>query len=223
MVDLFSIILVPLLSILLGGIWLIFFLFEDRKRPEPPLMIAKTFVLGFFAVFVAAGLQGPLNQVLIKMDIAQHSFLPLTVFSLIEEVVKFMVVFIFIRKSGFLDEPIDYMIYMITAGLGFATLENFLHLASLENYYEIIELASLRFVGATLMHALSSGLLGYFWAKKKILLGIFAATLLHLAFNKFILMYGPFLIPIILLIIAAVLLFNLFDKIKYVYKTKYKK
>src|SRR3989344_4541791 len=76
--------------------------------------------------------------------------------------------------SKYFDEPIDAMIYMLTASLGFAAAENifvvldaiFNNGAAAEGIFGIIVF---RFVGATLLHALSSSIVGYFWAKGIIL------------------------------------------------------
>jgi len=93
------------------------------------------------------------------------------------------------------DEPVDTMLYMIIAALGFAALENILVLFlgnELLLIKEAIIITSFRFIGATLLHALSSGTLGYFLAlsffepKKRIRLifkGIIIAVFLHGLFN----------------------------------------
>jgi RsiW-degrading membrane proteinase PrsW (M82 family) len=64
-------------------------------------------------------------------------------------------------------------------------------------FSDITSIIVLRFVGATLLHALSSGLLGYYWAKGKmkskpkqfIFIGLLVATLIHFGFNYLILIF----------------------------------
>ncbi|PIU98790.1 hypothetical protein COS60_01185, partial [Candidatus Wolfebacteria bacterium CG03_land_8_20_14_0_80_39_317] len=125
--------------------------------------------------------------------------------------------------SPFFDEPIDAMIYMITAALGFAMVENIAIMFNIKILSEAFSIITLRFVGATLLHALSSGLVGYYWAKgiisnrTKLLVfkGIVFATLLHMVFNYLILSFKETLIyPTIFLIIVALLIFWDFEKIK---------
>jgi RsiW-degrading membrane proteinase PrsW (M82 family) len=85
----------------------------------------------------------------------------------------------------------------------------------------------LRFVGATLLHALASGLLGYFLAlswffrhhrKKLVIVGLGMATLFHFAFNMFLAETGQQIrglaMATTLLCVMAFLISILFDKIK---------
>ena len=49
--------------------------------------------------------------------------------ALVEEVVKFMAIRFMILNDPEFDEPVDAMIYMITASLGFAAIENILFIS----------------------------------------------------------------------------------------------
>src|SRR3989344_3262029 len=86
---------------------------------------------------------------------------------------------------------------------------------------------ALRFTGATLLHALSSGLMGYFLAmswffqdhkKKLIVVGLIMATIFHFTFNTFLSAFEDRVTSLIystsLLLIMAFLVSILFDKIK---------
>ncbi|MBI3274099.1 MAG: PrsW family intramembrane metalloprotease, partial [Candidatus Colwellbacteria bacterium] len=144
----------------------------------------------------------------------------------------FFAIYLVIIRSPEFDEPVDGMIYMISAALGFAAIENVLTMFNLvpDGIDVAFKTLALRFVGATLLHALASGLIGYFLAmawffrehkKKLIMFGIVLATLFHMAFNMLIssaqtsadptvgLVYTTFL-----LITLAFLVSILFDKIK---------
>lgn len=112
----------------------------------------------------------------------------------VEEVIKFLVVYFAVLRDPEFDEPTDAMIYMISAGLGFAAIENILVLfqAIPNGANTAVQIWLLRFVGATLLHAVASATVGYFLAlawfyshhrKKLIMSGIGIATLLHLVFN----------------------------------------
>jgi RsiW-degrading membrane proteinase PrsW (M82 family) len=209
------------IGIVLSGFWLLFFLFEDRKDPEPTFLITRIFFLGMLAAGLAAYLEQTLaSQVFPLLSVGRYSISSLLANGFLEELMKFLVVLFFIRYSKFLDEPIDLMIYMITAALGFAAVENLLFFHSVQSIEELIGLASLRFVGATLMHALASGLLGYFWAKRRLLFGFITVTLLHALFNYLILKVGPTIFPTILLVIMAIVMFADFDKLKDYYERR---
>jgi RsiW-degrading membrane proteinase PrsW (M82 family) len=209
------------IGIIISGFWLIFFLFEDRKDPEPPFLITKIFLLGMLAAGFAVCIEYLLSLRFFGLvGIANYSFPALLSNSFVEEIMKFLVVLLFIRKSRFLDEPIDLMIYMITAALGFAAVENLFFFNSVRSIEELIGLASLRFVGATLMHALASGILGYLWAKRRLIFGLISVSLLHAVFNYLILKLGPTIFPTILLVVMAIAMFADFDKLKEYYERR---
>ena len=132
-------------------------------------------------------------------------------------------------RSPEFDEPIDAMIYMITAGLGFAAMENILVMFRVfpDGAQATMATWGLRFTGATLLHALSSGLMGYFLAmswffqdhkKKLILIGFIMATIFHFTFNTFLSAFDNRLTGLVystsLLMVMAFLVSVLFDKIK---------
>ena len=140
---------------------------------------------------------------------------------------KYLVVRQTVLKNSELDEPVDLMLYMIIAGLGFAALENILLLVPTLGFGKVAALSFFRFIGATFLHALASGTLGYFLAlsiyqtKKRtrlIVLGIAIATLLHGLYNFAIIKTTDnqdfIYIPIILLTALAFLVTSGFKKLK---------
>ncbi|MEK7162978.1 MAG: PrsW family intramembrane metalloprotease [Patescibacteria group bacterium] len=211
--------------------WLIFFIKED-SHPEPKKIIAKVFIAGALMAIFAAVFQFLLRDVFNSFQIKELGFFSFSAFAIIEEIFKFLAAYLIIRKNNFFDEPIDAMIYMITAALGFAIVENIGVAMSISNFQEVIVAITLRFVGATLLHALSSGIVGYYWAKwiirknnaeykreifiKLLFQGIAIASLLHAIFNYLILISREQILiyPTIFLIIIALFVFWDFEKIK---------
>jgi len=119
-----------------------------------------------------------------------------------------------IKGSKYLDEPVDFMIYMITAALGFAAIENSLFLSQKSSEI-VLEIMVLRAVGATLLHALASGFVGFYWSRRKIVIGLLMAAVLHSGFNYLILKFNE--APVYataILIFASFFLFYDFDIIK---------
>ena len=118
------------------------------------------------------------------------------------------------------------MIYMIVAALGFAAVENVASVLKAVNGLAGVgplETVTLRFVGATLLHTLTSGLIGYYWGRamiqgshhfSTIFLAIVAATLLHAVFNHLILNLESVAVPIMFLTLAAFFILNDFEKLK---------
>lgn len=147
----------------------------------------------------------------------------------VEEFVKFYAIKLMILNNAEFDEPIDAMIYMMAAALGFAAIENTLIVFQThpDGVAVTINTLILRFIGATLLHALASGLLGYFLAiswffqhhrKKLIIIGLLIATLFHFTFNILIFIFegqiAALLYTTALLLGMAFLISILFDRLK---------
>jgi RsiW-degrading membrane proteinase PrsW (M82 family) len=174
--------------------WLWFWRREDSEHPEPRRLIALAFLAGMCSVALAI----PLEQYVATL--LSNQTLTFTAWSAIEEVLKFSAALIVVlwRKDN--DEPIDAVIYMVTVALGFSAVENTLFLwspLSGDTIFQTIITGNLRFVGATLLHVLSSATVGVALALSfykpramKILFGIggvILAALLHSIFNFLIL------------------------------------
>jgi RsiW-degrading membrane proteinase PrsW (M82 family) len=181
---------------LLGGIlpaiiWLVFWLYEDSKRPEPRGLILKTFLLGMLAVFAVL----PLQQA-VERHFAETLIITWVLWALFEEAMKFGAAYFGGLISRDNDEPLDPMIYMITAALGFVALENALFinkaLVDMGQAAGIIT-SNLRFIGSGLLHTVSSSIVGVTLAlsfykplKERLIwgsLGLIGAVLVHTAFN----------------------------------------
>ena len=81
----------------------------------------------------------------------------------VEECGKFLVVYWFVFRRPVFDEPIDGIVYAVTAALGFAALENVVYLfaAYSETLALPLELSVLRAVLSVPGHALMSSMWGY--------------------------------------------------------------
>lgn len=207
------VILPSILGLLPAIIWLFFFLREDATRPEPKRMILYVFIGGALAAGVSVIPEFYLQKYF-PPPVAEPAYASplLGVFAFIEEIVKFLIVYLIIKKSKYFDEGVDAMIYMITAGLGFAAVENILNLIGTDS---VIETFALRSIGATLLHALASGILGFYWARGHLVPGIVAAALLHWVFNYLVLFFQNIEVYTTgLLLLAAIFLFHDFEILK---------
>lgn len=190
----------------LGGIlpallWLWFWLKEDSKNPEPKKLIFAAFIAGMLAVPPALFLEG------IAKDIFQSGFYLLLAWATIEEILKYLgahiVAFrgVCLDKSRCVDEPIDPAIYMITAALGFAALENTLFLLAplgQGSFTAGLITGNLRFVGAMVLHVVASSAIGLamglsfyksaFFKRVCFVIGLFTSIALHTLFNVFIIL-----------------------------------
>ncbi len=192
----------------LGGVlpailWLLFWLREDAQRPEPKGRIIETFLAGMVSVFVVLYLQREI------FPFKYYGLFPFLVWGTLEELVKLGSAYSIALRSKDDNEPIDPLIYMITAALGFVALENTLFILNpLINKDLILAEQSIsvalntgatRFLGASLLHILSSGAIGvalslafYKDRTKKILygmIGLLVASAIHTTFNMFVYHY----------------------------------
>lgn len=225
-------ILTIILSFLPGFAWLFFYLEEDL-HPEPKRLIFLTFTAGAISAIIAFFAETFVNTFGIDGKISVFGFphagtiTLLLLFAAIEEIAKFGAAYFAIHKNPDFNEPADAMIYMIVAALGFATVENLGVLYSGQAGASILwgttlETISFRFIGATLLHTVSSGIAGYYWAKmlrtfdsrKWLVCGLLIASVLHMLFNYLILVYGNLIYPLLLVVIAGIFILGDFEKLK---------
>jgi len=186
-----------LLFSLLGGIlpplfWLWFWLKEDRLHPEPRRLLMLTFLGGMLMVALALLLEQFTVFVFRTSGIinALDGFLILFFWAGAEEISKYLAASKIALNKKEYDEPVDALIYMITAALGFAAIENILVLfqAIPNGANAAVQIWLLRFVGATLLH----GSFNYLILKV-------ASTVLY---------------PSVLLFLAAIFVFQDFEILK---------
>jgi len=184
---------------LAGGVtpallWLWFWHREDKAHPEPRYLVALAFAAGMMTVALVI----PIQKFAATLIVGSVGIF--IAWSFIEEVMKYVVARIAILRHVEVDEPIDMVMYMVTIALGFAAVENALFLLSPlsgSNFLETFLTGNLRFVGATLLHVLSSAVIGIalaisFYKPKKVqrvyaFFGVILAIILHSAFNLLIL------------------------------------
>lgn len=213
-------------------IWLIFWLYEDRQRPEPKSLILSTFILGMLSVFLAYYFEGFFTSPLLNISnwLEWDKIVPFINMATVEELIKFIVILLIIKGNHHFDEPIDALIYMITVSLGFASMENVMFLLNsvMENntFPMFLFTGVLRFLGSTVLHTVCSAIIGIslaltFYKSRttkifSILFGLLGAIILHTAFNFLIIVSdGQMMLPIMLAVwILALLILFFFEMIK---------
>ncbi len=242
----------------LGGfipalVWLYFWDQEDKKNPEPKRIILLAFLGGVVAVFASLYLEkliyqnGPEilshfkslydwiykisrdNNVLLEKLTLVVVFAPI-----IEELAKFIIAYVFVLRSKYDDQPIDPMILMITTALGFAALENTLFLIdplTKKDFVFTILTGNMRFIGATLLHTISSATIGMFisfnFFDKKLhkffwtILGIIMAIIVHAFFNFFMIVNtGTSFVALEVIWVLVIIVLLAFERIKRVHLEK---
>lgn len=233
-----NLIIISILAFLPAVFWFHIFLRKDKFDPEPRRLIIKLFLLGTVAALFAAILEFAVSSIFFSPfsedfgrffnDPYASSFpnhilifliLEIILFAALEEVLKITVVREFVFYDQHFRQVVDGAIFGISAGLGFATLENlgyFFGTASKEGTGSLVVVFILRFFASTLLHALTSGMSGYYLGKSKFSKGktvfwqgLIAAVLTHAAFNLFL--FGGVLgvlFEVVLLVIILVFLIN---------------
>lgn len=212
--------------------WLIFYLRKD-SHPEPKTEILWVFFLGAFSTIPALFLEFSLVNVIKALNLPPFFTIILVNVlgvAFIEEFVKYGAVWVKeqrINQNAQLDEPVDFVIYMIISALGFAAVENLLFLLPIIQLDVAITTSLFRALSAILLHTLCSGTIGYFLAlsfcdranRRKFIVGGFAiASFLHGLYNLFIIKSEEntafLLIPLLILSGLAFFLYSRFKKLK---------
>ncbi|MEI6843478.1 MAG: PrsW family glutamic-type intramembrane protease [bacterium] len=213
-----------ILGLIPALIWLWFWLKEDT-HPEPAKMVTLSFLGGMLAVLVSL----PLQKITYDL-IASHESLSFVIWASIEELSKFLIVYFIALRNKVADEPIDDIMYLIVSALGFVAFENALFLIEplrSGDFIQTVIAGNMRFIGASLVHIISSATIGIFLAfsfyketvRKEIsaIVGIILAIVLHTSFNLFIIKQAPGNVYVIFFAVwvAIILLLLIIEKIKH--------
>ncbi|MBA3733404.1 PrsW family intramembrane metalloprotease [Patescibacteria group bacterium] len=222
-------ILAFILGLIPALLWMWFWLKEDI-HPEPAKILTLSFIGGMLAVVFVLPFQK-----IVYFYFQDQETISFILWAATEELAKFGFVYFIALRNKAVDEPVDDIIYLIVSALGFVTLENTLFLIQPIHLGQVVDTivhSNLRFMGASLLHVMSSATIGimlglsfYKSRGEKILytvIGIILAIALHSAFNLFIIrevsgniffIFGAVWVGIIVLLL-------LFEKVKHVSNLK---
>ncbi|MBN2433332.1 MAG: PrsW family intramembrane metalloprotease [Acidobacteria bacterium] len=183
--------LLPMLFFTLIVWWL------DRYEREPFGWVVTMFLAGAVLIPVVVGLMHPqVMKLAVRIDpAAGRSLLSATLFAaLIEEFAKSLPLFAFWRNANF-DNGTDGIVYGATIGFGFGMTENILYFFAtyLQNGpTAMVDSIVIRTLFTATLHALTTGMIGYFMGRIKfnrnhplicLLAGFGLAIGLHLGWN----------------------------------------
>lgn len=172
-----------------------YFYQQDKKKPEPKRMVLKIFAFGFVVTLPAIVfemLSDRLFGMVLYGTLAYDFLKAFIVAALVEEVLKLLVVLRFAYHHVDFDEVMDGIVYTVVASLGFACLENLIYAAECG-----LGIILVRGITAVPMHAVASGMMGYYIGKAKfsssehqarrlIIKGLCYAILFHGVYDFFI-------------------------------------
>jgi RsiW-degrading membrane proteinase PrsW (M82 family) len=188
-------------------------------------MIFKTFLFGILiclpAYFVNTYFINLLYEMYGSDEISNNAYLFLDSLipgALVEEFLKFLVLYFFCFKSIHLDDKMDALVYGTTVSLGFAAIENVTYILNAEFYNTTwSELAWLRTFTAVPAHAAWGVIMGFFLytfkdnKAKAITLALIIPMILHMLYNA---EYFQFLFVLIFSIFLAVIFVSKAKKIQ---------
>lgn len=202
--------IVPALALLWLFAWL------DRKRPVPRRALYTTMILGALACAPAAILQWLARGILGDASLLGARFVDaFLVTAFTEESLKLLVVWGYPFRRSMFEEVLDGMVYTAAASLGFGLLENLA--------FSVTDVGTglVRALTAVPIHALASGIMGYFIGRARFvppngelplaMAGLFFAVSIHGAYDWAVFNHGPawFLQSMVVLLVAAVVLIAL--------------
>ncbi len=233
-IDHIFLILSVLAALAASLFWLFVYYRRDREEPEPKSllfllfvsgMIATVFVIIFYAVAYFT-LPHILQPFFIQQEIRIHSLteaglvflVMMTVVGPIEEFLKFVMVRLIAFRSREFTQVTDGIIYAACVALGFAFMENIDYFY--RGYYMggwggFTGIVIARFLIATILHTLSSGIMGFYLGKAKlfpqkegrfIILGLLLAMLIHGLYN-FLAAVGWAYYALVLVLVLMLILF----------------
>ena len=173
-------------------LWLFFWTRENSEFPKQSGILFKAFLCGAIAVMAVLPVQEYIATLSNNMSVLN------VLWAASEEVLKYLAFAVAILSARTVNRPVDYAVYIMVCALGFAGLENALYfLGALQSGDTAVFVLSetQRFVGTTLLHALTSSCVGmgigfaFFGSKtRKVLyglIGLCVGIFIHSAFNAY--------------------------------------
>jgi len=187
---------------------------QDKGRPEPKGLIINVFLLGVFSSFAVTILQNVVakaNVVFNWSPFFYYFFEAFIVAGLCEEYIKMQIVKNYAYTKSSFNEVMDGVVYTIVASMGFACMENILYVMN-----DTWQTAIARGFTAVPLHAVSSGMMGYYIGKAKfaktpkeesflIYKGLWQAVVIHGLYD-FLLFIAPIVGSTVTIVIVPLIL-----------------
>lgn len=159
-----------LLIALLPVVILVYYIYhKDKKSPEPTGQLVKAFLFGVLSVPLSFCISIPLGIIgLYQVEATSILGSISTAFfgaAIPEEIAKFCMLWLLLRKNRYFDEKMDGIVYAVCISLGFAALENIMYLFSNEESFLSVGIARALF--AVPGHFCFGILMGYYYSLAK--------------------------------------------------------
>ena len=159
-----------LLISLLPVVILVYYIYhKDKKSPEPTGQLVKAFLWGILSVPLSLCISIPLGLIGVYPTEATSILGSVSAAffgaAIPEEIAKFFMLWLVLRKNPYFDEKMDGIVYAVCVSLGFAALENIMYLISNAEAYLSVGIA--RAIFAVPGHFCFGILMGYYYSLAK--------------------------------------------------------
>ena len=159
-----------LLTALLPIAILVYYIYhKDKKLPEPTRQLVKAFFYGILSVPLSLCISIPLGLIGVYPTEATSILGSVSAAffgaAIPEEIAKFIMLWLLLRKTPYFDEKVDGIVYAVCVSLGFVALENIMYLFSNEEVYLSVGIA--RAIFAIPGHFCFGMLMGYYYSLAK--------------------------------------------------------
>ena len=159
-------IIYPLIAALAPVAVLFYYIYrKDQFQKEPVKELLKAFGLGVASVFASFIISGPLGAMGFYPSTPHNLFGAVCVSffgaAIPEEIAKFVLFWLFVRKNRFFDEHMDGIVYAAVVSLGFAAFENIGYLLSSDDW---VSTGLMRALFSVPGHFFFGILMGYYYS-----------------------------------------------------------
>ena len=152
--------------------WLLWTIYrKDSVQPEPTKWLVKAFLYGVGSLFLSFAISMPTSIVLgLSVDKETYGSLfealedAFLMAAIPEELAKFFMLWLLLRKNPFFDEHFDGIVYAVCVGLGFAALENIAYLFDGIDDWSWIRIGVIRALFSVPGHYFDAILMGYYYS-----------------------------------------------------------
>ena len=161
--------MILLTALLPIAIFVYYIYHKDKKSPEPAGQLVKAFFYGILSIPLSFCISVPLELIGVYHADATTILESIgTAFfgaAIPEEIAKFLMLWLLLRKNPHFDEKMDGIVYAVCVSLGFAALENIMYLFYNEETYLSVGIA--RAIFAVPGHFCFGILMGYYYSLAK--------------------------------------------------------
>ena len=159
-----------LLTALLPIVILVYYIYhKDKKSPEPTGKLVKASFYGILSIPLSFWMSIPLGLIGVYPTEATSILGSVSAAffgaAIPEEIAKFIMLWLLLRKNPYFDEKMDGIVYAVFVSLGFAALENIMYIFSNEEAYLSVGIA--RAIFAVPGHFCFGILMGYYYSLAK--------------------------------------------------------